>query len=167
MDRWISTRRKWCPVMGRSTLNFSPWSCQKAPIALTAIEEDEMMMPSTLWVSGISIVPGGCVDHPTRDGWTGSYTGQFGPDHAEKHRQMGLDGHFCHSDNAPQDGDSLGAAEAAHSRRHPAPNTGPCHSPPPVFAVSNPATEAEEDDPGWSTSETSSSQFTTWAQDPT
>ncbi len=30
---------------------------------------------------------------------------------------------------------------------------------PPIFAVSNPATEAE-DDPGWSTSETSDSQFT-------
>ncbi len=61
------------------------------------------------------------------------------------------------SDNAPQDGDSAGAAGAAHSRRHPATNGGPRH--PPVFAVSNPATEAE-DDPGRSTSETSGSQFT-------
>ncbi len=65
-------------------------------------------------------------------------------------------GRFCRSDNAPQDEDSAGAAGAAHSRRHPAPNAGPHH--PPIFAVSNPATGAE-DDPGQSTSETSGSQF--------
>ncbi len=63
---------------------------------------------------------------------------------------------LCRSDNALQDGDSVEAAGAAHSRRHPAPNNaGPRH--PPVFAISNPATEAE-DDPGRSTSETSGSQ---------
>ncbi len=62
-------------------------------------------------------------------------------------------GRFCRSDNAPQDGDSTGAAGTARSRRHPAPNDGPRH--PPVFAVSNPAMEAE-DDPGRSTSETRS-----------
>ncbi len=32
---------------------------------------------------------------------------------------------------------------------------------PPMFAISNPAMETEEDDPGWSTSEISGSQFTT------
>ncbi len=31
----------------------------------------------------------------------------------------------------------------------------------PVFAVSNPATEDEENNPGWSTSETSGSQYNT------
>ncbi len=62
------------------------------------------------------------------------------------------------TDNTSQDGDSAGVAEAAHSRRHPAPNAGPRH--PPMFAVNNPAMEAE-DNPGWSTLETSDSQFTT------
>ncbi len=81
------------------------------------------------------------------------------PDYTEKRRRMGPGGRFCRSDNAPQDGDSVGAAGVAHSRHHPAPNAGPRH-PPSVFVVSNPATEAE-DDPGWSTSETSGSQFTT------
>ncbi len=81
----------------------------------------------------------------------------FGPDYAEKRRRMGTGGRFCRSDNAPQDGDSAGAAGVGHIRRHPAPNAGPRH--PPVFAISNPATEAE-DDPGQSTSETSGSQFT-------
>ncbi len=72
---------------------------------------------------------------------------------------MGEGGRFCRSDNAPQDGDSAGAAGVGHSRRHPAPNAGPHHPPPPIFAVSNPATEAE-DDPDQSTSETSGNQFT-------
>ncbi len=73
---------------------------------------------------------------------------------------MGPGGRLCRSDNAPQDRDSAGAAGAAHSRRHPAPNAGPRETPPPpLFAVSNPETEAE-DDPGRSTSETSGSQFT-------
>ncbi len=58
-------------------------------------------------------------------------------------------GRFCRSDNAPQDGDSAGVAIAA--------NAGPRHAP--IFAISNTATEAK-DDPGRSTSETSSSQFT-------
>ncbi len=50
----------------------------------------------------------------------------FGPDYAEKRRRMGPGGRFCHSDNAPQDGDSAGAAGVAHSRRrHPAPNARP------------------------------------------
>ncbi len=83
----------------------------------------------------------------------------FGLDYAEKHRRMGPGGHFCRSDNAPQDGDSVGVAGAAHSRHHPASSAGPRHPSPPVFAVSNPATEAE-DNPGRSTSETSGSQFT-------
>ncbi len=61
---------------------------------------------------------------------------------------MGPSGRFCRSDNVPQDGDSAGAA--AHSCHHPAPNARPRH--PPIFAVSNPAMEAE-DDPGQSTSE--------------
>ncbi len=71
---------------------------------------------------------------------------------------MGPGGRFCRSDNVPQDGYSTGAAGAAHSHRHPMPNAGPRY-PPLVFAVSNPATEVEYD-PGWSTSETSGSQFT-------
>ncbi len=85
----------------------------------------------------------------------------FAPDYAEKRRKMVPGGRFCRSDNAPQEENSTGAAGAAHSRRHPAPNAGPRHSPPPSpeFAVSNPAMEAE-DDPGRSTSETSGSQFT-------
>ncbi len=97
-------------------------------------------------------------DRPRKDGRTASYAGQFGPDYAEKRKTMGPGGRFCHSDNAPQDGDNAGVAGAAHSRRHPAPNARPRH-PPPIFAVSNPAMEAE-DDLGRSTSETSSSQFT-------
>ncbi len=44
----------------------------------------------------------------------------------------------------------------AAATQHPMPDLA---IPPPVFDVSNPATEAE-DDPGRSTSETSSSQFT-------
>ncbi len=60
---------------------------------------------------------------------------------------MGPGGRFCRSDNALQDGDSVGSAGAAHSRHHPAPNAGPCH--PPVFAISNLAMVAE-DDPGQS-----------------
>ncbi len=70
---------------------------------------------------------------------------------------MGPGGRFCRSDNAPQDGDSAGAAGAIHSHRRPAPNAGPRH--PPLFAISNPAMEVE-DDPGQSTSETFGSQFT-------
>ncbi len=54
-------------------------------------------------------------------------------------------GRLCHFDNAPQEGDNVGdvgVAEATHSRRHPAPDAGPCHPPTlPVFAVSNPAME--------------------------
>ncbi len=42
-----------------------------------------------------------------------------GPDYAEKRRRMAPGGRFCLSDNAPQDGDSAGAAGAAHSRRQP------------------------------------------------
>ncbi len=57
----------------------------------------------------------------------------FGPDYAEKCRRMGAGGRFRRSDNAPQDVDSAGAAEAVHSRRHPAPNAGPRHSPPPFL----------------------------------
>ncbi len=34
-------------------------------------------------------------------------------------------GHFCRFDNVPQDGDSEGVAEAAHSHRHTAPIAGP------------------------------------------
>ncbi len=52
----------------------------------------------------------------------------------------------------PQDGDSVGAAEAAHSRHYPVPNARPRN--PPMFAISNTATEEEEDDPGWSHSYT-------------
>ncbi len=76
---------------------------------------------------------------------------QFGPKYAEKRRRMGPSGRFCRFNNVPREGDS--AAEAAHSCRHPAPNAGPHHSPLPVFAVNNPATE-EKDNPGWSHSET-------------
>ncbi len=102
-------------------------------------------------MSSILTVPGGVDDHPRKDGRTVSYAGQFGPDYAEKRRRMRLGGCFCRSDNASQDGDSAGAAGAAHNCRQPAPNAGPPH--PPIFAISNPATEAE-DDPGRSTSET-------------
>ncbi len=41
---------------------------------------------------------------------------------------------FCHSDNAPQDGDIAGAA---YSRRHPAPNAGPRHPPHPFLPSAN------------------------------
>ncbi len=68
---------------------------------------------------------------------------------------MGPRGRFCCTNNVPQDGDSVGVAETAHGHRHPAPNAGPRH--PPMFAVSNPVMEEDEDDPGWSTSETSGS----------
>ncbi len=54
-------------------------------------------------------------------------SGQFGPDYAQKRRQMGPSGCFCRFDNAPQDGDSAGVAEVAHSRHHPAPNARPRH----------------------------------------
>ncbi len=81
-----------------------------------------------------------------------SYAGfWFGPDFAEKCRRIGPGGCLV------QDGDSAGVAGVAHNRRHPAPNAGPRH--PPIFAISNPSMEAE-DDPGRSTSETSGSQFT-------
>ncbi len=50
----------------------------------------------------------------------------------------------------------------AAATQHPMPDLA---IPPPVFAFSNPATEAE-DDPGQSTSETSGSQFTIQAWDP-
>ncbi len=68
--------------------------------------------------------------------------------------RMGPGGRLCHFHNAPQDGDSARVAEAAHSHRHLATNAGPCNPQPPLFAISNPGTE--KDDPGWSTSETSS-----------
>ncbi len=42
-----SILRKWCAAMGRSTPIYSAWSWWKAPIAPTAIEESEMMMPNT------------------------------------------------------------------------------------------------------------------------
>ncbi len=59
---------------------------------------------------------------------------------------------LCRFDNVSQDGDSARAAEAANNHHHHStPNVGSRH--PLVFAVSNPATEAE-DDPGWSISET-------------
>ncbi len=110
-------------------------------------------------MAGISTVLGGGDDHPTKDGLTASYAGHFGPNYAEKCRRMGPGGRFCRSDNAPQDGDSVGAAGAAHSHRHQAPNAGPCNPPPPIFDVSNPAMETE-DDPGQFTSATSGSQST-------
>ncbi len=58
-------------------------------------------------------------------------------------------------DNVPQNEDSAGVTEAAHSSptQHPMPDL----AIPPVFAISQPAMEEEEDDPGWSTSETSGS----------
>ncbi len=59
----------------------------------------------------------------------------FGPDYAEKRKRMGPGGHFCRSDNAPQDGDSAGAAHS--HRRHPAPNAGPRH--PPHFCRQQPS----------------------------
>ncbi len=40
---------------------------------------------------------------------------------------MGVGGRLCCFDNAPQDGDSKGMAEAANSRRHPPLNAGPHH----------------------------------------
>ncbi len=106
-------------------------------------------------------MPGGRNDYPTRDGWTASYTGQLGPDYAEKHRRMGPGDRFCRSDNAPQDGDSAEVAERpiVATTQYPMPDL--TFPPPPVFAISNPAMEAEEDDPDWSTLETSGSQFTT------
>ncbi len=88
------------------------------------------MTPHPVRVSGISTVPGGGNDRPRKDGRTASYAGQFGPDYAEKRIRMGPGSRFCRSDNAPQDGDSAGAAGTAHSRRHPAPNAGPRHPTP-------------------------------------
>ncbi len=70
------------------------------------------------WVFGISTVPWGCDDHPTKEGWTASYTEQFGPNYAEKRRWMGPGGRLCRFDNTLQDGDNVGAAEAANSRHH-------------------------------------------------
>ncbi len=67
---------------------------------------------------------------------------------------MGPGGHLCRFDNAPQDGDSAGTAEAAHCHRLAAPNTGPRYPPSLLFAISNPA--MEEVDPGRSISETAS-----------
>ncbi len=48
---------------------------------------------------------------------------------------MGLDGDLCHFDNAPQDEVSVGAAEVANSRHHPAPNARPHHPPPMCLSV--------------------------------
>ncbi len=84
-------------------------------------------------VSSISTVPGGD-DRPAKDERTASYAGQFGPNYAEKHRRMGPGGCLCCSDNAPQDGDSVGAV---HSRGHPAPNAGLCY--PPHFWIQQPS----------------------------
>ncbi len=44
--------------------------------------------------------------------------------------------------HTPQDGDSVGVAEAAHSFHHSAPNATLCH--PPLSAVTNPAMEEEK-----------------------
>ncbi len=49
------------------------------------------------------------------------------PNYAEKRGWMGPGGRLCCFDNAPQDGDSVGAAEAANSRHHPVLNAGPRH----------------------------------------
>ncbi len=88
--------------MGHSTLIYVAWSWWKVPIPPTAIEVGEMMMPGTppVWVFGIFTVPGRRDDQPTKDGRTASYTGQFGPDYAEKSRRMGPGGRFYCSDNA-------------------------------------------------------------------
>ncbi len=70
---------------------------------------------------------------------------------------MSPGGCLCRFDYVPQDGDSEGVAEA-----HPAPNAGLCHpTSSPMFVGSNPAMEEEENDLGWSTSETSGSQYNT------
>ncbi len=92
---------------------------------------------------GISTVQEGCDDHPTKEGWAASYTEQFSPNDAEKHRWMGPGGRLCRFDNAPQDGDSAGVAEVANSRRHQLPTLDLVIPP---FAISYPA--MEEDDPG-------------------
>ncbi len=63
-------------------------------------------------------VPGRGDESSRKDGRTASYAGQFGPNYAEKRRRTGPGGRFFRSDNAPQDGDSAGAAGTAHSRRH-------------------------------------------------
>ncbi len=86
---------------------------------------------------------------------------QFGPDYAEKCRRMEPGGRLHCFNNVLQDGDSVGVAEVVHNRCHPAPNARPCRRQPPGFAVSNLATEEEENDPGWSTSETPGSQYNT------
>ncbi len=109
------------------------------------------MTPGTPCSSvSISTVPGGGDDRPTK-------TGQFGPDYAEKRRRMGQVAAFValtvrrKMEIMPeQQGRPIAAAT-----QHPMSDL----TIPPVFAVSNPATEAE-DDPGRSTSETSDSQFT-------
>ncbi len=61
---------------------------------------------------------------------------------------------FVALDNAPRDGDSTGVAEAAHSRRHPAPNAKP--RTPPCLPLSPSDGRRRR-----STSETSSSQYNT------
>ncbi len=88
-------------------------------------------------MSGISTVLGGGDDCPTKDGWTAPFARPFGPGYAEKRRRMEPGGRFCHSDNAPQDGDSVGAAGATHSRHHLASNAGPRH--PPCFCRQQPS----------------------------
>ncbi len=70
---------------------------------------------------------------------------------------MGPGGRFCRSDNARKM-EIAWERPIAAATQHPMSDL----AIPPVFAVSNPATEAE-DDPGWSTSETSGSQVTIWA----
>ncbi len=103
------------------------WECQRQPIAATTQHPmPDLAIPPPVFVMG------GCNDYPTRDGWTASYIRQFGPDYAEKHRRMGPSGRF---DDASQDGDSMGVAEAAHSCRQPAPNAGPRYPPIPCLSL--------------------------------
>ncbi len=153
--------RPWTDELQLNTGYVRSWGVQRLTIPHDASWKPRMCqlrqrkvrwwcLAHPVWVSSISTVPGGSDDHPTRDGWTVSYTGQFDPDYAEKRRWMGPGGRLCRFDNAQQDADCVRAADAANSRRHPAPNARPRHTP--MFAISNPA--MEENDPGWSTSET-------------
>ncbi len=121
---------RWTPYTG----DVQSWGIQRLSILHEASGKPRMRqlrlkrarwwwcLAHPVWVSSIWTILGGSNEHPVRDGWTPSYTGQFGPDHAEKHRRMGPGGCLCHFDNAPQDRDSAGAAKAAFSYRHPALN---------------------------------------------
>ncbi len=81
----------------------------ESPNAPNVIKEGEMMMPGTPCLS---------VQHfKGRDDHSSSknvnilfYTGQFGPNYAEKCRWMGPDGCLCRFDNALQDEDNVGVA---------------------------------------------------------